>query len=87
MIKLIAFIVITSIAIILGPMLADSQGFVHIATNTHIVETSLTTAIVLYLASIILLFIIYAVVKKIISIPSAGQSISGNCLKICDFYL
>lgn len=69
MIKLIAFIVITSIAIILGPMLADSQGFVHIATNTHIVETSLTTAIVLYLASIILLFIIYAVVKKIISIP------------------
>ena len=47
MIKLIAFIVITSIAIILGPMLADSQGFVHIATNTHIVETSLTTAIVL----------------------------------------
>lgn len=49
MIKLILVILFTSLAVILGPLLADSQGFVHIATNSKIIETSITTAIVIYI--------------------------------------
>ena len=52
MIKLILVILFTSLAVILGPLLADSQGFVHIATNSKIIETSITTAIVIYILSI-----------------------------------
>ena len=64
MIKLILVILFTSLAVILGPLLADSQGFVHIATNSKIIETSITTAIVIYILSVFIIFAVYAILKK-----------------------
>ncbi len=69
MVKLIVFIIFTSIAIFVGPMLADTQGFVHIVAGDRIIETSVNTAIVLYLLSILMLFLIYLLLKKILNIP------------------
>ncbi|MGN0901993.1 MAG: heme biosynthesis HemY N-terminal domain-containing protein [Succinivibrio sp.] len=69
MIKLLVFLAITCIAVILGPMLADTQGFVHISTRQHIIETSITTALLIYVFSVLVLFIIYIVTKKLFSIP------------------
>lgn len=72
MIKLLTFIILTSAAVILGPMLADTQGYVHISTTSHVIETSITTAFTVYLFSLITIFIVYFVVKKIISIPKGA---------------
>lgn len=69
MIKLILVILFTSLAVILGPLLADSQGFVHIATNSRIIETSITTAIVIYILSVFIIFAVYAILKKIYLVP------------------
>lgn len=69
MIKLILVILFTSVAVILGPMLADSQGFVHIATNSKIIETSITTAIVIYILSVFIIFAVYTLLKKIYLVP------------------
>lgn len=69
MIKLLVLIIFTSIAIFVGPMLADNQGFVHIATKNHIVETSITTAITLYLLSVIIIMVVFSLAKKFISLP------------------
>ena len=69
MIKLLLFVFSICLAIILGPLLADSQGFVHIATNSTIIELSLTTAIVLYVCSVIVITLICSVSKKIIAMP------------------
>lgn len=69
MIKLISFIILTSAAVILGPMLADTQGYVHVSTASYVVETSITTALSLYLMSLITIFVVYFIIRKIISIP------------------
>lgn len=69
MIKLLVFIIFTSIAICVGPMLADNQGFVHVATQNHIVETSITTAITLYLLSVIIIMVAFSLTKKFINLP------------------
>ena len=69
MIKLLLFVFSICLAIILGPLLADSQGFVHIATNSTIIELSLTTASVLYVCSVIVITLICSVSKKIIAMP------------------
>ena len=65
MIKLILVILFTSLAVILGPLLADSQGFVHIATNSKIIETSITTAIVIYILSVFIIFAVYAILRTV----------------------
>lgn len=69
MIKLVLVILFTSIAVILGPMLADSQGFVHIATNSKIIETSITTAAVIYILSVFIIFAVFSILKKIYLVP------------------
>lgn len=69
MIKLLVFIIFTSIAVCIGPMLADNQGFVHVATKNHIVETSITTAITLYLLSVIIIMVVFSLTKRIINLP------------------
>lgn len=70
MIKILILILFTCVAIFVGPMLADTQGFVHIVFGDRIIETSVNTAIVLYLLSILLLFVVYLILKKIVNIPS-----------------
>lgn len=69
MIKVLILLAFTGVAIILGPLLADSQGFVHIATNSTIIETSITTAVIIYILSIVFLFVLYTVTKKIYNLP------------------
>lgn len=70
MIKILILILFTSVAVFVGPMLADTQGFVHIVFGDRIIETSVNTAIVIYVLSILLLFIMYVLLKKILNIPS-----------------
>lgn len=69
MVKLIVFIIITCLAVVVGPLLADSQGYIHIATASHVIETSITTAIILYLSSIFALYFLCTFVKKVYLIP------------------
>lgn len=69
MIKLVLVILFTSVAVILGPMLADSQGFVHIATKSKIIETSITTAAVIYILSVFIIFAVFSILKKIYLVP------------------
>ncbi len=70
MIKILILILFTCVAVFVGPMLADTQGFVHIVFGDRIIETSVNTAIVIYVLSILLLFILYVILKKILNIPS-----------------
>ncbi|SFS48363.1 heme biosynthesis-associated TPR protein [Succinivibrio dextrinosolvens] len=70
MIKILLLILFTCVAVFVGPMLADTQGFVHIVFGDRIIETSVNTAIVIYVLSILLLFVLYIILKKILNIPS-----------------
>ena len=70
MIKILILILFTCVAVFVGPMLADTQGFVHIVFGDRIIETSVNTAIVIYVLSLLLLFVLYVILKKILNIPS-----------------
>ena len=70
MIKLLILLLFTCVAIFVGPLLADTQGFVHIVFGERIIETSVNTAVVLYILSILILFVVYLLLKKITNIPS-----------------
>lgn len=74
MVKILLFILILCAAIFAGPFLADEQGYVHIATSDHIIETSLTTAIVLAVIAFIVLFFVCTLLLKFIRIPQGTQS-------------
>lgn len=70
MIKILIAIALLCGAVFLGPRLADSQGFVHIATEGYIVETSLTTAIVIAFVSFIILHILVNLITKTLKLPT-----------------
>lgn len=70
MIKILTLILFTCVAVFVGPMLADTQGFVHIVFGDRIIETSVNTAIVIYVLSLLFLFVLYVILKKILNIPS-----------------
>lgn len=63
MIKILVFVAILCLAIFLGPYLTDSQGFVHIATDHYILNTSLTFAII----AIVIFAAIIALIIKLIA--------------------
>lgn len=69
MIKIILALVFLCGAVFLGPRLADSQGFVHIATNSYIIETSLTTAIVIGFIAFLILHILVNILFGSIKLP------------------
>ena len=75
MIRLFVFIIFTCAAIFFGSMLADKQGFVHIVYGDSIIETSVNTAVVIYLVTVLLLFVLYIVVKKLLSFPGSISDI------------
>lgn len=56
-------------AVFIGPRLADSQGFVHIATDTYIVETSLTTASIILVVSFFVLHFVLNLIMGSVKIP------------------
>lgn len=69
MIKIIIAVVFLCGAIFLGPRLADSQGFVHIATNNYIIETSLTTATVLGVIAFLILHVLVNILFGSFKLP------------------
>lgn len=69
MIKILIAVALLCGAIFLGPRLADSQGFVHIATEGYIVETSLTTAIILAIVAFLVLHIIVNLINRSVKLP------------------
>lgn len=69
MIKTLIFIIILCLAIFAGPHLSYTQGFVHIATNTYVIETSLTMAIITIVVFFALLYAIVKLIKYFIVLP------------------
>ncbi len=75
MLKVLFFILILCAAIFVGPFLADEQGYVHIATQDYIIESSLTTAIILAIVTFIVLYFAIALIIKFIRIPRGTRSV------------
>lgn len=75
MLKILLFILILCAAVFAGPYLADEQGYVHISTQDYIVETSLTTAIVIAIVSFIVLYFVVSLLFKFIHLPRGTQSL------------
>lgn len=73
MIKFILLTLILLATIIAGPYLVNSQGFVHIATNDYVIETSLTTACIILVSSILILLLVLDLIKRFISVPSVAN--------------
>lgn len=71
MIKIIIALAFLCGAVFLGPRLADSQGFVHIATNDYIIETSLTTAVIIAVIAFVVLHIVINVLFRSIHLPKS----------------
>lgn len=69
MFKILIAVALLCGAIFLGPRLADSQGFVHIATDGYIVETSLTTAIILAIVAFVVLHIVVNIINRSVKLP------------------
>lgn len=74
MIKILIAVALLCAAVFLGPRLADSQGFVHIATDNYIVETSLTTAIILALVAFVVLHVIVNLLNRSIKLPRSTSN-------------
>ncbi|MCR5084825.1 MAG: hypothetical protein K6A65_04920 [Succinivibrionaceae bacterium] len=70
MIKTLVIIAVVCAAALLGPLLADSQGFVHIATGSYIVECSLTTAAVILVVTFAVLYVLIVTLARVLHIPT-----------------
>lgn len=69
MLKTLFLLAFACLAIIVGPYLADSQGFVHIATNDYVIETSLTTALIILTVSFFVLYIAVYLCNRFLRLP------------------
>lgn len=69
MLKTILILAFVCICICVGPYLADSQGFVHIATQDYVIETSITTACVIIAAAIFVLYFVIQLVSRFLHLP------------------
>lgn len=69
MIRIIIFAAVICAAIVLGPYLAGAQGFVHIAAGDYIIETSVTTAVIVILLLIFAVWLVFFLIKHVIAVP------------------
>ena len=69
MFKILILLLLCCAAIVLGPFLSDKQGFVHIATGNYVIETSLTTAVILSVVTFLLVYLLIRVLGKIVNMP------------------
>ncbi len=69
MIKILVILAIICLAIVAGPYLADSQGFVHVVLGDWIIETSLVTAVIVLTAAYVLLFFLLGIVIRFVRLP------------------
>lgn len=77
MLKIFFVLAIMCGAVFLAPQLADSQGFVHIATNDYIVETSLTTAVVIIAVTFLVLLTVLTILDKSFKLPGVAARAFG----------
>ena len=75
MIKVCLALFITCAAIFLGPFLADSQGFVHIATNDHIIEFSIITGLLLAIIAFVIFYFIVNLILNVLHLPQGASSL------------
>ncbi len=78
MIKILIAVALLCGAVFVGPRLADSQGFVHIATNDYIVESSLTTAIIIAFFAFLVLHVLVNIVSRSIMLPKSTARFFSN---------
>ncbi len=69
MIRFIVFLAVVCGAVILGPMLSDSQGFVHIVIGSYIIETSVTTAVIVLALFLTICYLLLSLIRHLLSIP------------------
>lgn len=78
MIKILIAVALLCGAVFVGPRLADSQGFVHIATNSYIVESSLTTAIIILFVAFFVLHVVVNIISRSIKLPKSTARFFSN---------
>lgn len=61
-------------ALIFGPSLSDTQGFVHITAGGYIVETSLTVSILLLVVLFIVVYAVVRIISRCVHIPKGTTS-------------
>lgn len=67
--KILILLIIAGAAIFVGPYLSDEQGFVHIAAGEYVIETSLTTAIILLFVAFIVFYLVLRALLNIKATP------------------
>lgn len=65
MIKVLLLFLVLIAGIVLGPMLAGHQGYVLIRTDNYDINTSVTGLAIIYILSIIVLFVIASILRRI----------------------
>ena len=71
MIKFLFVIIIVCAAVIFGPILADNQGFVHIAIADYILEMSLTTAVIILVVALFVLYLLLSLISHFLRLPGS----------------
>ncbi len=69
MFRILISLVLICAAIILGPLLADKQGFVHVAVGNYTIEASVTTTVILLIITFVVIHILWNLINRIISMP------------------
>lgn len=65
MIKVLLLFLVLIAGVILGPMLAGHQGYVLIRTDNYDINTSVTGLAIIYILSVIALFVIVSILRRI----------------------
>lgn len=65
MIKVLLFFLLLIAGVVLGPMLAGHQGYVLIRTDNYDINTSVTGLVIIYILSVIVLFLIESLFRRI----------------------
>lgn len=65
MIKVLLLFLVLIAGVVLGPMLAGHQGYVLIRTDNYDINTSVTGLAIIYILSVIVLFVIAAILRRI----------------------
>lgn len=73
MIKICIALLITCAAIFIGPYLADSQGYVHIATNNYIIEMSVFTGIIVSVIAFIIFYFVVSFILSVLHLPHGAS--------------
>lgn len=69
MMRFLIFLAVICAAVVLGPMLSDSQGFVHMVVGNYVIETSVTTAVIIIVLFLAALWLAYSLIRHFLSIP------------------